>query len=116
MLGLLAGCQQVKVDRWVEKPCQPHGFYVAFAGESLADVAKICQVDEASLIKHNTWLTSRQPFKEYTVVWLKPNPYAPPETEQDLQMQAMAVDRPKVDTESLQPLNLPTRQLVKRAK
>lgn len=107
---LLLGCQhQVRVDRWVEVPCQPHGFYIAFKGQSLADVAKTCQVDEALLIRHNAWLTTRQPFIENTVVWLRPDPTAPV-VEADLTVEGIEQAKPTgFAAESLTPLGLPSR-------
>lgn len=113
VLGLVAtttGCQhQVRVDRWVEVPCQPHGFFIAFKGQSLADVAKTCQVDEALLIRHNAWLTTRQPFIENTVVWLRPDPTAPV-VEADLTVEGIEQAKPTgFAAESLTPLGLPSR-------
>lgn len=113
LLGLSAmimGCQhQVRVDRWVEVPCQPHGFFIAFKGQSLADVAKTCQVDEALLIRHNAWLTTRQPFAENTVVWLRADPSAPL-VEADLTVQGIDSSKPAgFAAESLTPLGLPSR-------
>lgn len=112
-LGLSAvvmGCQhQVRVDRWVEVPCQPHGFFIAFKGQSLADVAKTCQVDEALLIRHNAWLTTRQPFAENTVVWLRADPSATV-VEADLTVEAIENSKPaSFAAESLTPLGLPSR-------
>lgn len=81
---LLAGCwQTVKVERWtdLERPCQPHGFYIAPKGDSLADVAKTCKTDDLLLSRYNAWLLTRQPFAEPTVVWLKQNPNVRPEDE-----------------------------------
>ncbi len=82
---LLAGCggQTVKVERWtdLERPCQPHGFYIAPKGDSLADVAHTCKADEVLLNRYNAWLLTRQPFAEPTVVWLKQNPNVRPEDE-----------------------------------
>ena len=113
VLGLVAtttGCQhQVRVDRWVEVPCQPHGFFIAFKGQSLADVAKTCQVDEALLIRHNAWLTTRQPFVENTVVWLRADPNAPV-VEADLTVEALDNAKPiGFAAETLTPLGLPSR-------
>ena len=108
-LFLLSGCQTVRVERWVEVPCQPHGFYIAFKGQSLADVAQACRVDEVMLMKHNAWLTTRQPFVEHTLVWLKPDPTKAPE-EENLQLGSIeATGKGSMQTESLQPLSLPMR-------
>lgn len=76
---LLSGCQQARVERWVEVPCQPHGFFVAPKGYALADVARVCRVDEKLLRRHNSWLLTRQPFEQDTVVWLKPDPTLSPD-------------------------------------
>jgi hypothetical protein len=104
---LLSACQSVRVERWVEVPCQPHGFYIAFKGQTLADVAQACRVDEAMLIKYNTWLTTRQPFTEHTLVWLKADPTKAPE-EENLQLGSIeATGKKAIQTESLQPLFLP---------
>jgi hypothetical protein len=107
---LLIGCQhQARVDRWVEVPCQPHGFFIAFKGQSLADVAKICQIDEALLTQHNAWLTTRQPFTENTVVWLRTDPNAPI-VEADLTVKGIDnATSPGFAAESLTPLVLPNR-------
>lgn len=104
------GCQhQVRVDRWVEVPCQPHGFFIAFKGQSLADVAKMCQVDEALLVRHNAWLTTRQPFAENTLVWLRADPNAPV-VEADLTVVGLENAKPaSFAAESLAPLGLPNR-------
>lgn len=109
----LSGCQQAPVERWVDVPCQPHGFYIAFAGQTLVDVAKVCHVDTALLIQHNAWLTTRQPFAQNTLVWLKPDPTktAQQQDEPLLSVQPMSVThRPSsFREEKLTPLNLPPR-------
>ena len=105
---LLSGCQQARVDRWVEIPCQPHGFYVAPKGQSLDDVAAVCRVDKQVLHKHNAWLITQQPFKENTVVWLKRNPLLGAEEDDDLRVEAIDVSaKNKFSAEKLTPLGLP---------
>ena len=75
----------------------------------MADVAKSCQVDEALLIRHNAWLTTRQPFAENTVVWLRADPSAPV-VEADLTVEAIENSKPAgFAAESLTPLGLPSR-------
>ena len=110
LLQTTAACQQqVRIERWVEVPCQPHGFFIAFKGQTFADVAKTCQVDEALLIRHNTWLMTRQPFVENTVVWLRADPTAPL-VEPDLAVEGIDSVKPaNFSAESLMPLGLPSR-------
>ncbi|MCH9742903.1 MAG: hypothetical protein K0U21_06810 [Proteobacteria bacterium] len=106
---VLSACQQARVDHWADLPCQPHGFYVAPKGQTLADVAKVCKVDESLLYKYNGWLTTRQPFKENTVVWLRKNPTLGAD-EEDVQLGNIeTANQPKLSAESLAPLNLPSR-------
>lgn len=108
---LVAGCNQVRVDRWsdLDRPCQPHGFFVSPAGETLASVAVTCKTDERLLRKYNGWLTSRQPFVEPTVVWLKQNPSVVAGDE-DLSVEEIDVTpRKTMATESLAPISLPSR-------
>lgn len=108
---VLSACQQARVDHWADLPCQPHGFYVAPKGQTLADVAKVCKVDEALLYKYNGWLTTRQPFKENTVVWLRKNPTLGAD-EEDVQLGNIeTAAQPKLSAESLAPLNLPSRSM-----
>lgn len=107
---LLSGCQQARVDRWVEVPCQPHGFYVAPKGQSLEDVAKTCQVDKQLLYKHNAWLITQQAFPENTVVWLRRNPLLGAEDEDDLHIDTIDVSvKNSFSAEKLIPLGLPER-------
>jgi len=108
---LTTGCNQVRVDRWsdLERPCQPHGFFVAPAGETLASVAQTCKAPESVLRKYNGWLITRQPFAEPTVIWLKQNPNVVAGDE-DLLVQDMDVTQHrKMATESLAPIALPPR-------
>jgi hypothetical protein len=109
---LLSGCQEARVERWVEVPCQPHGFYVAPKGQSLDDVAVICHVDKQLLHKHNAWLIARQPFAENTVVWLKRNPTLGAEDEDDLSVATIDMStKHSLAAEKLVPLNLPARAI-----
>jgi hypothetical protein len=93
------------VERWtdLEKPCQPHAFYVAPKGDSLADVAHTCKADEALLRRHNAWLLTRQPFAESTVVWLKQNPAIRPD-EETLMVDAVVPEHRAMSSEQLSPL------------
>jgi len=107
---LLSGCQQVRVDRWVEVPCQPHGFYVAPKGHSLDDVAAVCQIDKKLLHKHNAWLITQQPFAENTVVWLRRNPMLGAAEDDELQVEPIDVGaKNSFAAEKLEPLGLPAR-------
>ena len=60
LVSTSSGClfQEARVDRWtdLEKPCQPHGFYIAPTGDTLADVAKTFKTDETILRRYNAWL------------------------------------------------------------
>lgn len=104
----LSGCQQVRVDRWVEVPCQPHGFYVAPKGQSLDDVAAICQVDKRLLYKHNVWLITQPSFAENTVVWLRRNPMLGAAEEDELQVETVDMStKNHFAAEKLEPLGLP---------
>lgn len=107
---LLSGCQQVKVDRWVEVPCQPHGFYVAPKGQTLDDVAVTCLVDKKLLHKHNAWLITQQPFADNTVVWLRRNPMLGAAEDDTLQVETIDMRAQSgLSAEKLEPLGLPTR-------
>jgi hypothetical protein len=107
---LLAGCQQVRVDRWVEVPCQPHGFYIAPKGQTLDDVASTCQVDKRVLHKHNAWLITQQPFADNTVVWLRRNPMLGAAEDDTLQVETIDMSAQSgLSAEKLEPLGLPTR-------
>lgn len=107
----LSGCQQARVDRWVEVPCQPHGFYVAPKGQTLDEVARVCRVDQSLLHRHNAWLITQQPFKENTVVWLKRNPLLGAEEDDDLQLGTVNTSiRHSLSAEQLMPLNLSNRE------
>lgn len=114
LLTAISGCNQVRVDRWsdLERPCQPHGFYIAPKGDRLTDVASTCKTDERILRKYNGWLTTRQPFVEPTVVWLKQNPMVQAGDE-DLAVEELDTSRNSgLVTESLAPLRLPKRSTV----
>jgi len=105
---LLSGCQQVKVDRWVEVPCQPHGFYVAPKGQTLDDVAVTCLVDKKLLHKHNAWLITQQPFADNTVVWLRRNPMLGAVEDDELQVETIDMStKNNFSAEQLAPLGLP---------
>jgi hypothetical protein len=107
---LLSGCQQARVERWVEVPCQPHGFYVAPKGQSLEDVSKTCQVDKQLLYKHNAWLITQQVFPENTVVWLRRNPLLGAVDEDDLHIDTIDISvKNGFSAEKLMPLGLPER-------
>lgn len=106
--SILSGCvsQEARVDRWtdLERPCQPHGFYIAPSGDSLDDVARVCKADQAILRRYNAWLLTRQPFVQPTVVWLKQNPAIQPEDETLMVDAILPTTQRLMSSERLSPL------------